>query len=95
MSPSEFALLFEGDDIGCGYNGFTLIKLYFNAKLVSEEYSVDSIIDLLNHEVLHSVLGSRVNGKTSSMLDNVQKTIGLRICWWHPKEQRLISLINC
>jgi len=86
MSPSEKALLFDEDDIGYGYSGFTLIKIGFK-----EQYmNVEAVIDLLNHEILHQTLHKCIGGKTSSTLDNIQKTIGLRIYWYYPKERRFI-----
>jgi len=86
MSPSEKALLFDEEDVGCGYSGFTLIKIGFK-----EQYmNVEAITDLLNHEILHQTLHKCISGKTSPTLDNIQKTIGLRIYWYYPKERRFI-----
>lgn len=69
MSPSEKALLFEEDDIGCGYAGFTLIKIEFD----KSQATVDRVMNLLDHEILHQVLERRVSNKTSHKLDDVHK----------------------
>lgn len=67
MSPSERALLFDEEDVGCGYTGFTLIKIGFKEQWMTAE----AVENLLGHEVLHEVLYKRIERDTCHKLDAI------------------------
>lgn len=69
MSPSEFAFLFSKETAGCGYTGFTLLKIWYK-----KEYCTPHRVEnLLTHEILHQVLRRRIGAEASHKLDNVHK----------------------
>lgn len=69
MSPSEKAILFDEEDVGCGYTGCTLIKIGFRKEWATAE----AVENLLGHEILHQVLGRRISNKASHKLDDVHE----------------------
>lgn len=71
ISPSEIALVFDAEDVGWAYVGYTLIKIGFDTKWFTE----DCVVDLLTHEVLHQVLRARISGESNEKLDNIHKSI--------------------
>jgi len=69
MSKSERKFFFEDEIVGGGYNGYTIIRLFFETKW----HSTRAIEELIIHEVLHQVLYERISSKAYHMLDNVHK----------------------
>lgn len=69
MSPSEKALLFKRTVVGCGYTGFTLIKIGFEKRWATTE----TVGNLLTHEILHQVVTRCISHETSYELDNIHK----------------------
>ena len=56
--------------IAGGYCGLATIKLFSTKENNNHE---DSIIDILNHEILHQVIGKVTNAGTRAKLDKVHK----------------------
>src|SRR3972149_11936730 len=68
MSPSERRFIFALETRAGGYSTDVLIKLFSDAELVVDE---NSLTEVLNHEVLHQVLG-KVGGNIARLgLDNI------------------------
>lgn len=67
MSPSERWLFFLDKNCGGGFCGYTDIKIFYK-----EDYcSLESVVDLIKHEVLHQVLRKHINSSACKALDNI------------------------
>jgi hypothetical protein len=67
MSKSEREIYFDNETVGGGYNGYAIIRLFFESKW----YSARAVKELITHEVLHQVLYERISGEAYHKLDNV------------------------
>ena len=65
MTPSEIRVMFGENVVGGGYNGYVIIKVF----LQKEWYSFNTVLSILNHEVLHQAL----RGIARERLDSVHK----------------------
>jgi hypothetical protein len=65
-----------------GYCGLAIIKIFST----NTEYEIeDSITEILNHEVLHQVIGKVADSKARHELDNIHKP------FWSVDENKCVS----
>lgn len=62
---------FFSDMVAGGYTGYSYIKLFELQNIVDEE---DCAVDILNHEVLHQVIGKVAGREAQQKLDNIHKS---------------------
>ena len=85
MTNSEKRWWFpDADFAGGGYAGLAQIKIFMKEKY----FTLHGVVDIVNHEVLHQVLRSRISSKACHQLDNIQMAFydkGIIIEFYNPK----------